>query len=1130
MKSYYKLKDLSDILSLCRSKGIRILPDESGGVKLQGNVSLLSGEELREIRSFKQQLIRLLDKSGLQHNCILPAPALECYPLSSAQQRMWMLDRLSTGESAWHITMTLVIEGDLNMDYLTAAFQVLIERHHILRTVFKTDEAGTIWQYVQHDRNPDFHIQYLDLYGHDKPSVDSLLRDAHQQSFDLERGPLLRASLYRTADHKWIFDLVIHHIICDGWSMDILIQELMNCYSALCRNETSHGAPLSIQYHDYAYWQQQESTREKWKALRNYWLKQFEGEIPVLQLPGDLPRPAVKTSNGAAVKMIFPPALTTGLKMLLRQEECTLFTGLVTIVHILLHRYTSQEHIIIGFPVAGRDIPGLEDQVGLYMNTVALNLACNGNESFNDLLSRNKNAILHAQDYQAYPFDQLVEELNLQRDLGRNALFDVMITLKEHTPSFMQQQDGINISVYDTGHHRRSKFDLSFNFIDGGDAISLEIIYNTDIYLDASIVRTGEHLSHMLAAMINHPMLPVIELEYMSGEEIHELLFDFGNQSFTFPEDKTVTGLFMEQVMRVPDAAALVYGEERICYSELHDRSNRLAALLLAHYNIQPNDLIAIMLDRSIESIVAILAIWKAGAAYVPIDPDFPATRIEYILQDTRARVVLTTSYYKKYLLAYAGAVIDMHQKMEYPHITGNWNGVSIRQDDLAYVIYTSGTTGQPKGTMISHRSLIDYFFGLLAATNIGECRHFGMVSTIAADLGNTVIFAALLTGGVLHIYSMAALMDPDRIFDGQLDCIKIVPSHWRSLQSQDRIYLPAKCLIFGGEPLTPEVLEMIRNASPACEVYNHYGPSETTIGKLINHIDLNNIPDPVPLGSPFCQSSILILDHRHQLLPVNKIGEICISGAGLAQGYLNQAALTAEKFVDHPFIAGEKMYKTGDLGRWLWNGKIVFEGRKDEQVKIRGYRIELKEIETVLRTSPYVKDAIVHVIDQDGDKSLAAYIVKKDGLDTGRLKAWLGSRLPAYMIPVHYILLDKIPLTLNGKIDKKSLPIPAGIARSAMHPYIAPVTDIEKKLAGMWQELLGEKDIGTRDNFFDAGGHSLKMMQLLTRINKTFSIHINIINIFKDPTIENIAEQITFILDQQHQKANRANLKQVEI
>lgn len=1130
------MKELFDLLSFCRNNDIHFSLNAPGKeLKIRGNIKILTQDQLTLLQLQKQAIINILQNARATYMPVQPLPPQAHYELSAAQKRIWVLSRLGGG-TAYHISLTNVFEGKLQTVHLAAAFEQLIARHEILRTVFKEDETGNIKQYILPASSLNFSIAAVDLRPMNDPGqeADRLLREAKERPFDTEKGPLLRAGLLQCADEYRTFYLVIHHIICDGWSMDILIRELMQSYAAHCSGKNELPAPLPFQYKDFASWQQQQLTGETYAAHRAYWMRQFEGILPVLQLPGQSPRPAIKTYNGAATTVTVPAGDTSRLKALLQQQDSTLFMGLLTLVQMLLYRYTAQNDIIIGTPVAGRELAALEDQLGLYMNTVALRCHCRGTDSFLQWLAATKLLVIQAQIHQAYPFDWLVDELNLQQDRSRNPLFDVMVTLQED--SFSQQGGSLlpgqlHIVPGKPREIRWSKFDWTFHFVEGEHTIQLELTYNSDLYSNFDAGQLSHHLLQLLTAIVENPSMTVDDLPMLSQQEIQQLLIGFNETHAAFPQDKTVVDLFTEQARQTPGTTALVFGNTTFTYAELQERTDQLATQLVTEHAIEANSQVAVMLDRSADMIIAILAILKAGGAYVSIDPDYPAARIAYILQDCGARILLTASHYLPQLSTYEGSVISLDQPAAFTHHADTFVPANILPADLAYVIYTSGSTGQPKGVMITHRSLVDYFYGILQRTNISGCRQFGLVSTIAADLGNTVIYTSLLMGGTLHIYSASDLADPEKIFTSQLDCLKIVPSHWKSLQWPGKLFIPKQCLIFGGESLTSDVLETISKGNHTCQVYNHYGPSETTIGKLIYPVDLNRIPDPVPLGSPFCQSSFFILDAQHRLVPVGVVGEICISGAGLARGYWQKPALTAERFVDNPYKEGTKMYKTGDLGRWLPDGNIEFTGRKDDQVKIRGYRVEPGEIEATIVKHPDIEAAVVQARNNTGgEKELVAWLVTRKQLSLPDMRIWLGQALPAWMIPAHFVLLEKLPLTLNGKIDKLALPAPETNALINPSTHIAPRNAIEEQLTLIWQELLRKDTIGMKDNFFELGGHSLKMMQLLSRINRHFAIRMNIQSIFREPTIESIGEQVLFILDQQHRQANRKNLIQVEI
>jgi amino acid adenylation domain-containing protein len=673
-------------------------------------------------------------------------------------------------------------------------------------------------------------------------------------------------------------------------------------------------------------------------------------------------------------------------------------------------------------------------------------------------------------------------------------------------------------------------YDLTY-FIIPAETIVFKFKYNARAYDEAFIGRLNDHLNRLIGHMTANPSLSINQLEYMGMEEKQQLLRTFGRAEVYYPPDKTIVDLFNEQVLRTPDYIAVVFGEKKLTYRQLDEKANQLAGHLRMNSLIAPGDLVGVMLDRSESVIVAIMGILKSGGAYVVIEPEYPRARKEFIINDTQIRVMITQTAYLFDLEHYTGELFAIDVQLEVLDAAQAEQAPVARPEDLAYVVYTSGSTGQPKGVMVTHGCLMDYHFGILGKTNMRDCNSFGLVSTIAADLGNTVVYVALLIGGTLHIFSTSDVMNAERMTGQNLDCIKIVPSHWMALQLREKPFVPNKCLIFGGEQLPGEVIDVVQGYNAGCEVYNHYGPSETTIGKLVRRIYPGHPMAPVSLGSPFGNTSVYVLNTRNSLLPIGVAGEICIGGDGLAKGYLNNATLTASKFVPDPFIKDAIIYKTGDLGRWLPDGSIEFLGRRDDQVKIRGYRIELGEIAEVLQRHPSIEKAIVLAKQgAGGDMELTAYIVPRYPCDHLAIRAYLRDKLPEYMVPVHYIKLDQIPLTSNGKVDKKRLPEPGGVAAGSGAEYIPPRNDIDEKLVMMFREILRKDKVGIKDNFFELGGHSLKVVQLISRINIEFLVQVNIQSIFKEATVESISEHINFILDQNKQKQHADRLIQIEI
>jgi amino acid adenylation domain-containing protein len=1047
---------------------------------------------------------------------IAPVGEQESYPVSSSQKRLWVACQLEQASVAYNMPGAYAFEGQLDEQALAFAFNQLIERHEVLRTVFDQDPQGELRQYVRTTDQAGFRIACRDLRAAEQQELQGLIEQAFTQPFDLAEGPLLRAGLYQVEDQKWVFAFVMHHIISDGWSMEILVKELLLLYNASAQGEANPLAPLRIQYKDYAAWQQGQLQGESLAAYQQYWLEQFAGELPVLELPTDFARPAVKTYAGGMVSGSIRKETVQALKSLVQQQGGTLFMGLLAGVKALLYRYTGQQDLVIGSPIADRQHVDLEHQIGFYVNTLALRTRFAGEDSFLDLLEQVKGVTLGAYQHQVYPFDELVEQLHLQRDPSRNPLFDVWMLLQENDDNAWSAPPNLpqlRVSGYDGAGNATSRYDLLFNFIQWEGELRVSVTYNRDLYHASTAERLVDNLEKLLRVITRQPGTPLKALDFISEKE-QQLLQAFGKEVVVaYPKDKTVADLFEAQVENTPDHIALVFEETQLTYRELNEKSNQLAHYLREKYRIRPDDFVGIKLDRSEWMIIAILGVLKSGGAYIPIDPEYPEDRIAYMVSESGCKTLIDRE-------ALAGFREEAHH-----HSRENPPSLNTPRD-LAYVIYTSGSTGLPKGVMVSHQSLVDYFFGILDRTNLKACRTFGHVSTIAADLGNTIIYTSLLMGGALRVFSAADVMNPESMRNADVDCLKIVPSHWKSLQGQHSLFAPRTCLIFGGEQLTADVLNRLKANGSTCRVYNHYGPSETTIGKLLKAVDAEAPNGPIPLGTPFGNTRVYILDDRQQRAPVGVLGEICIGGDGLARGYLNNPGLTDEKFIADPFKPGERIYRTGDLGRWLPDGNVQFAGRKDDQVKIRGFRIELGEIENTLRHYAGVTASVVVAREDDkGERRLIAYLVSEGAVAVDDLRAHLGRTLPAYMIPAHYVQLEKLPLTANGKIDRKMLPEPADWRIEKGSDYVAPRNDIEEKLVAIWSELLETESekIGVKDNFFKLGGHSLAAIRIVLRIYEQLDVQVDLSGFFTDPTIEALAveiENVNWLRDSQEQDA----------
>ncbi|MGG1642432.1 non-ribosomal peptide synthase/polyketide synthase [Paenibacillus sp. NRS-1782] len=1021
----------------------------------------------------------------------------EHYPLSSSQKRLFILSQLEGGELSYNMPGILTVEGVLDRERLEQAFRRLIHRHGSLRTRFVTVNGEPIQQILT---DVPFTVEYAELSEEEaEASVQQFVRP-----FDLGEAPLLRVGLIQIAHERHLLLFDMHHIVSDGVSMNILIEEFLRFYQ-----EEDLLPALQIQYTDYAVWQQEQLGSEHLKAQEAYWLDAFRGSLPVLDLPGDEVRSAVRSFAGDRIDFRIDSSLSGSLQELATRTGSTLFMVLLAAYTALLHKYTGQEDVIVGSPVAGRSHATLEGLIGMFVGTVALRTYPEGEKSFEAYLQEVKETALQAYENQDYPFEELVEKLELQRDLSRNPLFDTMFVL-QNIEQGEQEIEGLRFTPYDNVHPA-AKFDLTLTVSEADGALDCALEYSTAIYKRETAERMAGHFVQLIREATANPAMPLSSLDIVTPQEKSKLMQESAEARADYPRDKTIHALFEEQAAHTPNAVAVVCKEATLSYSELNERANRLARTLCER-GLQPDGLAGIMADRSLEMVVGILAILKAGGAYVPVDPEYPEDRIRFMLEDSGAKLLLTQAHLEK-RASFAGDIINLDEAASYKEDISNLQPAA-GPEHLAYVIYTSGTTGKPKGTLIEHKNVVRLLFNDKNMFDFGPQDTWTLFHSFCFDFSVWEMYGALLNGGRLVIVPSLTAKSPDRFLqllkDQKVTVLNQTPTYFYQLLQEELAHhaaeLSLRMIIFGGEALSPALLKDWRTKYPQVQLINMYGITETTVHvtyKEITELEIEQGRSNIGITIPTLRA--YILDEQRRPQPIGIPGELYVAGEGLARGYLNRPELTEEKFVAHPFAAGERMYRSGDLARWLPDGSMEYLGRIDHQVKIRGYRIELGEVEAKLLHAPSVREAVVLAReDGSGQKVLVAYFTADQMLTVGELRKALAAELPAYMIPSYFMQLEQMPLTPNGKLDRKALPAPeVNVQTGAV--YEPPRTKAEEALASVWQGVLGAQQVGIHDHFFDLGGDSIKAIQVSSRLFQA-GYKLEMKDLFKYPTIAELS------------------------
>ncbi|MCF6134633.1 amino acid adenylation domain-containing protein [Thermoactinomyces vulgaris] len=1040
---------------------------------------------LREIfarPTVQQQAVFLQNKGKKEYTGIAPAPEMKDYPVTSAQKRLYMVSQLEGSGTSYNMPYVFRIHGDLSVPGLKSVLQSLVDRHESLRTSFHMIN-GELRQKI----HPDARLVVEQYQAGGKRQEKRVIQE-FIRPFDLQKAPLMRAGVLERTDTREKYLLLdFHHIVADGVS----IRQWFSDFSRRMQGEELPSLPL--QYKDYAYWQQHEKQKDRWKKHEEYWLNELSGELPVLQLPTDFPRPKVQRFDGDQLPFEMDAGLSDQLRQLADEQNATMYMVLFAAYHVLLSKYAGQEDLIVGSPIAGRPHADLETMVGMFANTLAVRTRPTPDVSFARFLAQLKEQILEMAEHQDYPFEELVEKLGAERDLSRNPLFDTMFSLQKNELPALQFRDfSLELVEWDW---KKSKFDMSWILIED-EKIKGIVEFATHLFKPETVKRMVRHYLHILKQITENPDLRLSDIKLITPDEEHQVLNNFNAYRLEYPRGRTIPSWFEERVEKQPDRVAVVCGEERWTYEELNRQANRLAHALRKK-GIGREQLVGILMSPSKEMMAAVLGVLKAGAAYVPIDPQYPADRIQYMLKDSGASLLLTD---RPAVPGSSGVEVwDMKTKDFRGESDDNPAPVN-KERDLAYVIYTSGSTGKPKGVMVEHASLINLCEWHIREFQVTPEDKSIKYAGVGFDASVWEIFPTWMAGASLHIIEEAMRYDLEalnRYMEEQGITVAFLPTPVAEqfMQLENR---SLRVLLTGGDRLG-------RVLPQNYTVVNNYGPTENTVVTTSTPVR----PDePVTIGKPVANNQVYVLNEHQQLQPIGVPGELCVSGESLARGYLNRPELTAEKFVPNPYVPGQKMYRTGDLVRWLPDGRLEFLGRMDEQVKIRGYRIEPGEIANRLLEHASVREAFVTVqLNPSQEPELCAYFAASSPCSAEELREHLSLKLPDYMVPVHFIEMEKLPLTRNGKVDKKALPLPE--ADTTRSKDDAPATPAEEQLIEILKEILHTEQIGVHDSFFEKGGNSLKGMMLSAQVHKRMHTELPLREIFARPVVKEMAAYI---------------------
>ncbi|HEX2203314.1 MAG TPA: amino acid adenylation domain-containing protein, partial [Longimicrobium sp.] len=1033
---------------------------------------------------------------GARHPSVVPVGRDRPLPLSFAQERLWFLDQLESDSAFYNIPVALRLSGAMDVSALERALGEIVRRHEALRTTFPEVDGAPVQAIAPFG---GFALPVGDLSALEETEREAEVRrrvaDDAARPFDLTHGPLFRAALLRLSAEEHVLVLSMHHVVSDGWSLGVLFRELSALYEAYAEGRESPLADLPVQYADFAVWQRAQLRGETLERQLAYWKGRLAGAPALLELPTDHPRPAVQTYRGAEEAVELPAGLLQRLEALGWGEGATLYMVLLSAFQLLLSKYAGTDDVVVGSPMAGRTRGEVEGLIGFFVNTLVLRTDLSGDPTFRELLGRVRDTTLGAYEHQEVPFERLVEVLQPERSLSHSPLFQVMFTL-EDAEGTRASLPGLRAESVDA-EVTTTKFDLTLSLGSDGGRLRGALVYSTDLFDRATIQRMAGHLERVLEQVSSRPDARLSEVELPSAEERDVVLHAWNRTEAGFPADVCIHQLIEDQAERTPNAVAVVFEDDAVTYGELNARANRLAHRLV-RLGVGPEVRVGLCLERSVEMVVSILAVLKAGGAYVPLDPGYPAERLAYMLEDSGVPVLLTQERLRGILPSSNATVLAVDSEWAEIETERAENPTpAVSPSNLAYVIYTSGSTGRPKGAMNAHRGVVNRLWWMQAEYGIGAEDVILQKTPFSFDVSVWEFFWPLQQGAKLVMARPEGHRDPaylaEVIETEGVTTLHFVPSMLQQFVEEAD---SARCgslqrVICSGEALPPALVARFHERFPATVgLHNLYGPTEAAVDVSYWACERGDATGVVPIGRPVWNTQLYVLDAALRPVPVGVPGELYIGGVQVARGYLDRPGLSAERFVPDAFAteAGARLYRTGDKVRWRTDGALEYLGRLDEQVKIRGLRIELGEIEAAIRRHEGVTDCVVVArADAAGEKRLVAYVVGEAEADA--LKTALRRSLPEYMVPSAFVFLDALPLSPNGKLDRKALPAPE--FGGAAERYVAPRTEVEEALAGVWAEVLRLERVGVEESFFDLGGHSLLATRVVSRVREVLRVEL---------------------------------------